>query len=956
MRSFLIFCVVLLLGFGADAQGTAGLIKGKITDSGHKPLEKASVSLLEAADSSLVTATFTTEQGTFELHDVKQDRYLLVISYLGYGQIQKKIAVTPEKTSFDLGTLVMKEKSVDLHAVTVQEIAPPVALKGDTMEFNAGSFQTRPNAVVEDLLKKIPGIQVDKDGNITAEGEAVTQILVDGKPFFGTDPKLATKNLPVNVIDKVQVYDKLSDQASFTGIDDGNTSKAINLTIKKDKKKGLFGRVSAGGGSDSRFATQLSLFKFNNDQQISLLGSGNNTNNLGFTFNDIRSGGGGGGGRGGGGRGGRGGGGGAPGGFLSIVNTPGGTGVTTAWMGGLNYRDQWSDKMSVTGNYFYNNTSNNVIQQADRQYILPDTTYYNYQNSRAVNNSTNQRFDLRMEYQIDSMNSIWFTPSVSYTTNHYTTNSDYSATDSKQQPVNDGHNQYSNSNTSPDLSGNLLYRRRFAKKGRTFSLNLNGGYNTNDGNGVNNYMTNYYNAMGGLDSTATVDQQFTQDNTTKSWGVRATYTEPLFAGYVLELHVAHNNNLNLSNKYTYNENPANGKFDMVDSTYTNSFRNTYQSNQAGFNVQGQKLRYNYTVGMNVQQNRQNSYSITGDSTVGEHTLNYFPEAYFNYTFNRNQRLRFYYRGSTTQPSISQLQPVPDNSDPLNTKLGNPDLKTSFTNSFRLNYRSFNMTNYRMFFANLSFSTESNDIVNSTTYDPSGLQTQQYVNANGNYSASAFVTAGLPIKDSRNMVNSHTSINMSRNVSFINGDKNYTKTMNVTEGLSLNYALQELLDFRLAGSVNYNKANYSLQSSQNTNYFNYDASLDFNINLPAHFTIQTDFDYTANTGRASGYNQNIAMWNASVSKYVFSKQQGMFRFQAFDLLNQHVSITRDVEANYIQDARTNVIPQYFMLSFTYFLNRFPGDNQRGQRGTRMGPFPGGGFRGGGGMRGGEGGRF
>lgn len=947
MRSFLICCAAMWLALAANAQSSGGLIKGRVTDGDHKPLEKASVSLLEAADSSLVTAVFTTAAGDFEMHNLKQDKYLLVITFLGYAQIQKSITVTPDKNSFDLGTLAMTARSVDLQAVTVKEIAPPVALKGDTMEFNAGSFQTRPNAVVEDLLKKIPGIQVDKDGNITAEGETVTQILVDGKPFFGTDPKLATKNLPVNVIDKVQVYDKLSDQASFTGIDDGNTSKAINLTIKKDKKKGVFGRASAGAGSDTRFETQLSLFRFNDNQQISLLGSGNNTNNLGFTFNDIRGGGGGGGGRGGG-RGGRGGGN-----FMSIVNTPGGTGVTTAWMGGLNYRDEWSDKLSVTGNYFYNNTSNNVIQQADRQYILPDTTYYNTQNSRATNNSTNQRFDLRMEYQIDSMNSIWFTPSVSYTTNDYSTTSDYAAMDSKLSPVNDGHNLYSTSSTSPNLSGNLLYRRRFKKQGRTFSLNLNGGYNSNDASGINNSYTNYYDG-GTLISTDSVDQQFKQDNTGKSWGVRATYTEPLFAGYVLELHLAHNNSLNLSNKYTYNQNPASGKFNVIDSTYTNAFRNTYQSNQAGFNIQQRKLRYNYTLGMNVQQNKQESYSVTGDSTVGQHTINFFPEAYFNYTFSRNQRLRFYYRGSTSQPSISQLQPVPDNSDPLNTKLGNPDLKTSFTNSFRLNYRSFNMTNYHMLFANLSFSTESNDIVNSSTYNAAGQQTQQYVNANGSYNANAFVTAGLPIKDSKNMINSHTSINMSRDVSFINGDKNFTKSLNITQGLSLNYALEELLDFRLAGSVNYNKANYSLQSSQNTNYFNYDASIDFNINLPAHFTIQTDFDYTANTGRAAGYNQNISMWNASISKYVFTKQQGMIRLQAFDLLNQHTSVTRSVEANYIQDARTNVIPQYFMLSFTYFLNKFPGDGDRSSRGNPMGrPQGGGGFRGGG-MRGG--GRF
>jgi hypothetical protein len=409
-----------------------------------------------------------------------------------------------------------------------------------------------------------------------------------------------------------------------------------------------------------------------------------------------------------------------------------------------------------------------------------------------------------------------------------------------------------------------------------------------------------------------------------------TYTEPIFKDRLLELHVAHTNSLNESDKNTYNENPLNGKFDQLDSVYSNAFRNTFNTNQAGFNIQTKKLRYNYTLGMNVQQNQLESYSITGDSSLSQTTLNFYPEAYFNYTFTNNRRLQFRYRGSTDQPSLSQLQPVPDNTDPLNVKLGNPDLKPSFTHSFRMNYRSFDRSNYHMFFANLNFSTVSNDIVSATTYNSSGQQTLQYVNASGSYNANAFVTAGLPIHDSKNMINSRTSFNLGKDISYINGEKNYTRTLSITQGLGLNYAYKELFDFSVSGSVNYNKARYSLQTSQNTNYFNYEGSLDFNINLPAHFTIQTDFDYTANTGLASGYNQNVAMWNASISKYVFPKQQAMIKFQAFDILNQHVSITRTVNANYIEDAQTNVIPQYFMLSFTYFLNKFPGQDDSMRR--------------------------
>lgn len=936
MRTLLICILSLCIAVAVSGQAVTGSIQGRVTDSSQAPLEKASVSLLYAKDSTIVSNVFTNGQGNFMLDKLSPDNYLLLITYLGYRQILKPIRITPEKSTFDLGTLQMKERSVNLAGVTIKEVAPPVALKGDTMEFNAGSFQTRPNAVVEDLLKKIPGLQVDKDGTVTAEGETVNEILVDGKPFFGSDPKLATKNLPADVIDKVQVFDKASDQAAFTGVDDGNTTKAINLTIKKDKKKGLFGRVAAGGGTDERFAGSASLFRFNNDQQLSFIGSGNNTNNLGFTFNDIRSfygGGGGGGGRGGGGR--RGGGMGGPpgGGFLGGISVPGSNGVTTAWMGGINYRDQWSDKLSVSGNYFYNHTSNDIIEQQNRQYILPDTSYYMDQDSRSQNTSVNHRFNLRMEYQIDSMNSLIFTPTLSYTTNEYFTRNIYDASDIKNLPVYDGNSLYSNEATSPNLSGNLLYRRRFNKEGRTLSLNLNGGYNTNDAHGLNNSLTNYYQKDSPYADS--INQQFDQDNTGKNWGARITYTEPIMKDRILEFHLAHNNNLSESEKNTYNENPSSGKFDLIDSVYSNSFRNTFSTDQAGFNIQTTKLRYNYTLGMNVQQNNINSYSITGDSTFDQRTVNFFPEANFNYTFNRNQRLRFYYRGSTDQPSLSQLQPVPDNSDPLNSRIGNPDLKPSFTNSFRLNYRSFNMENYRMFFTNLSFTKVSNDIVSSTFTNTDagstdfGKQTTQYVNVDGGFRASGFVTAGLPIHDSKNMINSRTSVNFNKGVNFINGDKNITKNLNLSQGLDFNYAYKELLDFRLSGSVDYNNVSYSLQQTQNQKYFSYEGSLDFNINLPAHFMIQTDFDYTATTGRASGYNQNIAMWNASISKYIFAKQQGLIKLQAFDLLNQHVSITRNIEANYIEDARTNVIPQYFMLSFTYFLNKFPGQNERGR---------------------------
>lgn len=915
MKTFLLCICSFFIFFSSNAQKVKGTLSGTVTDSTRQPLDKASIRLLHAADSTAAYSVLSSEKGTFKISDIAEGKYLLVISYLGYKQITRIMAFTEEKSDFDLGVISMKTTSLALSGITVEQAAPPVQLKGDTLEFNAGSFKTHPNAVVEELLKKIPGIQVDPDGTIKAEGETINQILVDGKPFFGDDPKIATKNLPADIIDKVQVFDKKSDQATFTGIDDGKEQKTINLKIKKDKKHGLFGKASAGAGTQNRFATDFNLFRFDGDQQISIIGSGNNTNQRNFSFRDIRRGGSGGGGM--------------------------GNGNTTSWMGGINYRDDWGDKIKVTGDYFYNYNNNKTIREQKTQYILPDTSYYNNQNQNSNSKTINHRFNLRMDYQIDSMNSILFTPSISYSTNENSNISEYNSEDVNQQPINAGGQYYSASTQAPSLSGNLLYRKRFHKKGRTFSVNLNGGINNNDGHGINSQQTTIY--KGNLPINDTIDQHFDRRDDQQSWGVRLSYTEPLSQYRFLEVHVAHNNSKSTSKKNTYNQNPLNGKYDLMDSIYSNTFRNIYNTNEAGLNIQTRKENYNYTLGFNVKENLLDNYSISGDSGLVQKTFNYYPEARFNYNFSRTQRLRVDYRGSTGQPSITQLQSVPDNTESLRKIIGNPDLKPSFTHNLRVSYRNFNRENYRMLFTNLSFSTTSNAIVNATDYEEGGKQIIHYENANGNYNLRGSVVAGFPIKEGTNMINSHTNISYNRNPGFINDEKNFSKSLTLSEGLSFNYSYKELLDFRVGGDVSYNKVNYSLQKSQNTNYFNYGGSLDFNINLPAHFMVQTNFRYSGNSGLSRGYNQTIAMWNASVSKYLFKDQKGMLKLEAFDLLNQQVNITRNITAEYIQDVRTNVIPQYFMLSFTYFLKKFPGHGGPG-RGRPGGFPPPGGWRG------------
>ncbi len=908
MKLFFISLLCLLSLSNARAQKSTGLVSGTLTDSTGQPLQNASVSLLNAADSSAQSFVLTAEKGDFQITGIDNGKYLLIISYLGYHTIVRSLAFTAEKNRFNLGRIVMKSASVALDEFTIEKMAPPLQIKGDTLEFNAGSFQTRPNAVAEELLKKIPGIQVSSDGTITSEGETIEQILVDGKPFFGNDPKIATKNLPANIIDKVQVYEKKSDQATFTGVDDGNSKKVINLKVKKDKKKGVFGKAEAGAGTANRFTTGMNLFKFNNDQQISVVGSGNNTGRRNYTFRDVRRGG------------------------------PGGSsnGNTTSWMGGINYRDRWGDKVDVSGNYFYNYNNRKSIRDEKTQYILPDTTYYKDQNQTGTSTTSNHRLDMRIDYQIDSMNSILFNPSISYSTNAYDQNNIFHSNDLNKNPINSGESYYSASTTSPTFSGNLLFRHRFHKKGRTLSLQVDGGTDNNDATGINRQQNTLY--KDNMPEYDTIDQHFERNNDQRNWGARIVYTEPLSEDRTLALHLAHHSNLSLSERNTYDQNPLTGKYELKDTVYSNAFRNRYHTNRAGFDVQTRKENYDYTIGFNVQQNNLDNYSISGDSSfITQQTINYFPEARFNYEFSDNSRLRFVYRGNTDQPSVSQLQSVPDNTQSLTELIGNPNLKPAFTHSFRLNYRNFNRETYRMLFARLNFSTTANDIVNASVYQEGGKQIIHYENTSGNYHLNGSLAAGFPIKESTNMFNTHTSFSYRRNASFINKEKNYSRNLSLSEELSFNYTYKELLDFRISGNVGYNKVRYSLQKAQNEDYFSYRGSLDFNINLPKHFTFQTDFNYSTNTGLSRGYNQNIAMWNASVSKYVLKDQKGQIKLEAFDLLNQQVAISRDITAQYIRDVRTNVIPQYFMLSFTYFINKFPGQPQGPhRRSRRFGP--------------------
>ncbi|MBV8254708.1 MAG: outer membrane beta-barrel protein [Chitinophaga sp.] len=943
-----ILIILLTLGLGvvnAQAQSSLGKIKGQLTDHTTKEaLPAATVVLLHARDSSVASTAVSDNKGNFEINGIADGSYRLFLSFMGYKSVYKPITISAENKQISLGNLAMEHKGVDLKGVEILEEKPPVVVKKDTLEFNADAFKTRPNSVVEDLLKKLPGVVVDKDGGITAQGQTVTKVLVDGKPFFGTDPKLATKNLPSAIIDKVQVIDKKSDQAEFTQIDDGQTEKAINIVIKKDKKKGVFGRAMAGYGTDDRYGVNFNINRFRDNQQMSIIGGGNNVNNLGFTAQNQMSF--------------------SRGGGPSIMRMGSGAstsvapGITKSWNAGANFSQNYSSKLMLNGSYFFNDNTVSVLQNTTQQNIQPNYSNFQYTNAASNTENANNRFNVRMEYTIDSFNAITFTPSLSVTnanTNSYniysTLGSNNKDTINKGATYNDGQG-----NTS-SFGGGLLYNRRFKKKGRTISLNLTYNDNTSNQTGTVISTTTFFNNAIRKDSS--YNQMNTNNSDSRNFGAALTYTEPIFKDRYLVFNYGFTKFTSNAKRFTYDFDPAKSEYNHRNDSLSNIFDNHTINQQTGLAIRTVKLKYDYAVGVNFMFNNldNNIYSFrTGkDSTITQHTMNFAPNATFNYMFSKTRRLKFSYTGMTTQPTVQQLQPVPDNSNALFVQLGNPNLKPSYNNSINVRYNTSNYQTFRSMFLMLNSNFGSNKIINANIYDSTtGKTISMPVNVNGYYSISGMMHNSIPLsKTPGQNMNFGTSIAYNRDVSLNNMQKNFSNTINLAENANLNYMLKDWLDLSAGGSISYNIVRYTLTTSSNANYLNYSLNADVNVTLPKGFMIGSDVNYIASSGLSAGNNIASTLWNANIAKYVFPKKQGLIKLYGFDLLRQYASVARTVTDNYIKDTRSNVLQQYFMVSFTYFLNRFPSSNNRGDRqgmdrGMRMyrGGGGGGGFRPGG----------
>ncbi len=921
MKQFYFFSILFVCSITAYTQKN-GSVKGIAYDTlSRKAVGDATITVLVKKDSSLFTFGMTDNAGRFFLDNIPAGEYRLLITHVGYHNNNKNFSITENEKNIDLGNVVMNDRTKVLEEVLVTNEAPPVTLIGDTVQYNAASFKTQPNASVEQLLKKLPGVEVGKDGTVKAQGQTVNKVLVDGKEFFGNDPKMATKNLPADAIDKVQVYDKLSDQAQMTGFDDGNSEKTINLKLKKDKKKGAFGKITGGGGTDERFEGRFNINSFKGARQMSAIGMANNTNAEGFSFMDMMS-------------------------FTGElkrmmrggngninINIAGddptaamlggnNQGIRTIWGGGLNYNNIIGNKIDFTSNYFYNHYNPKTESQIQRQYILSDSSYFYNQNSLSNNINNSHRLNLGFDYVIDSFHSIKISPSLGYQQTKNNSLSDYQQTGEGGSLSNNGFSHSVTNSDAYNFRNDLLFRKKFRRRGRTFSLSLQTTLNNSNSDGNLESVNEFFSRGGGASRIDSINQFINNQGDLKGYTARAVYTEPVFKRSLLEFSVGKSDNKSTNEKITYDYNKGNGKYDQLNDSLTNDFQNVYGYTNAGLRLRTQKKKYNYAVGLSWQRAELEGKITTGikDSVITKSFTNLLPTARFQYNFSRYKNLTLNYRAFTNQPSVSQLQPVPDISNALNIKEGNPDLKQEFTHNVQVNYMGVNPFKNKNLFAFFNLNRTDNKIVNADTLYASGIKKTKPVNVDGVYNLNGDVNLGLPARFLKGTLRIGTNLGYNHGQQFINNVANTINTFSVGPRLGIDMSPADKVDLSFSAGMNYNKTKYSLQPIFNTSYFSQIYETEFNWQLPKGFYFSTDFSYTINNQLADGFNAQVPLWNASFSKQFLNFNRGELKLRVNDILNRNIGVSRSSNQNYIEDSRVNTLRRFALLTFTYSLSK------------------------------------
>lgn len=888
-------------------------VEGKVVDTAQAAVPRASVVLFYETPGDTLRMLSNT-QGEFRFTQVKNRSFTVRVSFSGYTEVEKK--VTDATTlKINVGALPLLPSYTNMQEIVIT--TPPVLIKEDTVEFRADSFRTKPNAMVEDLLKKLPGMSVDKDGNVTAQGKQVTRVKVNGKDFFSGNVQTATRELSADMIDKVQVIDDYGDQSNFTGIRDGEPEKVLNLQLKKDKNKGMFGRITAGGGTQDRYQINGNVNIFQNNTQFSLFGNSNNVNASLFSRD-----GGGGGFSGGGGRG-----------FTVAVGGGGGNsggqdGISTTNSIGANFRHDFekSKGSSFYGSYTLTDRVTDGLRDVNQQNLATAIKFIDTRNTIFRNNSKTHRVNLNLEYNIDSFNYIKIIPrfSMAETNNRNAVVFDQFTDKGVQSQL--GNSGDTTMARSPDMDVNILYNHKFRKRGRNLSINTNlsSSRNQNDRNSFN--YTEFFLPFA---RTQITDQVRGQDNKSNSINTRVVYTEPIVKDRYMDLSYSYRNNYVLNDGETFDLRTG---VPVFVPNLSNAFENDFTEQRIGASIRTVKKKYNYTLGATALPVVLKGYSLTKDSAYQpQRRVNMLPIARFQYNFTRTKGLNFNYQGNVQNPSFTQLQPILDNSNPQNQSVGNPNLKPAVQHSMNGTFNNFNFSSGRTLFLGINGSVIQNQITNNVMWlGNTGARLTRPENVNGFYRMTGFYNWSKPFQNRTYVFSLNGAVNYTNDVALVDSARNIGKDLVFSQGFNFEYNLKEWFELDLGARYSNQTTQYSLRPEQNYNFGSWVLTSNSRADLPGGIIFRYDLQHVINIGLASGVNGNVTLLNGSLEKTVFKKKNGFIRLSGFDILNQNKNISRSVSANFITDTRVNRLTRYFMLTFTYRLNRFGGQNTSGSQ--------------------------
>ena len=938
MRSVLSLLLVVLLATASRAQQ----VKGTLYDTTEKKaLSGATVEISRVGGTPLQRSVTSNAQGRFEFSGLPADSFLLRISYINFAPAIIRFRLE-RGVPVDLGTINMTNAATQLGEVVIG-YQPPVRQKGDTAEYSASQYKGNPDASGEDIVKKMPGITVDRQGNVTAQGETVQRVTIDGREFFGDDATAALRNLPAEVIDKIQVFDRLSDQAQVTGVDDGNTVKAINIVTKADMRNGQYGRVFAGYGTDDRYSAGGNMTFLKENRRISVVGLTNNINQqnfaaqdlLGVTSNTNN--------RGGGGR---------PGGGMwgggnnnFTIGQQAGISRTNAF--GVNYTDKWGKKITATGSYFFNNSNNVNDQFLNRQQFLSGGRTQFYDEASLIrSNNWSHRINARLEYNIDSFNSIIITPNLSLQKNNSIRDVRGDNFFSPTQPINKTTNIRDLISNGYNLNNNILYRHSFRKRGRSVSVNFNTALNNRSSDNFTDAENIFFTT--GTPFTDSL-RQF-NDNLTSgtTLSTNVTYTEPVGKQGQLQFSYAPSFTFNKADQQTLQFESSTGKYTRFDTVLSNKFDNTYHTHRPGITYRKGDRDNQFAIGLNYQYATLGSDQVFPVNARFERSFsNLLPNLQWRKKLSAKANLRVFYRTNANAPSVNQLQNVINNSNPLFLSTGNPELNQSFSHTLVTRYIFTNTGKGRSFFVNL-FATATQDFVANATYVAAadsvlapgvtlfrGSQLSKPINLQGYRNLRSFVTYGMPLKFIKSSINFNAGFGYTRAPGLINKVENTANTYNYNGGWVVASNISEFVDFNVSYTVNYNVVRNSIQPQLNNNFFTQLANLQFNLLSKKGWFFQNDIANQSFSGLADGFNQSFWLWNMSAGKKFLKNQTGELKLSVFDLLKQNQSIARTTTETFVQDVQNVVLQQYFMLTFTYRLRNFgkPAQNRPGMNNFR-----------------------